>query len=91
MPFYKDQENKVHFIDSVDFEHLLPSGVVPISTGEAQVLQSPPEPTTEQVKSLRQAAYSAESDPLFFKFQRGEVAQTEWLQKVDEIRVRYPV
>jgi hypothetical protein len=43
-----------------------------------------------QAKSNRRAAYQAEADPLFFKSQRGEVTQQEWLDKVAEIEARYP-
>jgi hypothetical protein len=38
----------------------------------------------------RSAAYAAESDPLFFKAQAGEVDQAEWLAKREEIRARFP-
>lgn len=38
----------------------------------------------------RAAAYKAEADPLFFKAQRGEATQQEWLDKVAEIQSRYP-
>lgn len=39
--------------------------------------------------SLRQEAYRNESDPLFFKWQRGEATEQEWLAKVNEIKSRY--
>lgn len=38
----------------------------------------------------REAAYRAESDPLFFKEQRGEVPPGTWLDKVGEIKERFP-
>lgn len=38
----------------------------------------------------RAAAYKEESDPLFFKWQRGEATEQEWLDKVNEIKLRYP-
>lgn len=38
----------------------------------------------------RAAAYAAETDPLFFKAQRGEATTEEWSAKVEEIRARYP-
>lgn len=38
----------------------------------------------------RHAAYAAESDPVFFKSQRGEATQQEWLDKIAEIKTRYP-
>lgn len=43
-----------------------------------------------QVEAQRAEAYRNESDPLFFKSQRGEATQQEWLDKVAEIKARYP-
>lgn len=40
--------------------------------------------------ALRHAAYIAESDPIFFKALRGEATQQEWLDKVAEIKARWP-
>jgi hypothetical protein len=37
----------------------------------------------------KRAAYAAESDPLFFKWQRGEGTEQAWLDKVAEIQARY--
>jgi len=42
------------------------------------------------VKAKRQAAYIAEADPLFFKAQRNEIPTSDWLEKVEEIKNRYP-
>lgn len=39
-------------------------------------------------KAARAEAYRVESDPLFFKAQRGEATMEEWLAKVEEIKVR---
>ena len=38
----------------------------------------------------RKAAYQAEADPLFFKYQRGEATEQEWLDKIAEIKARFP-
>lgn len=38
--FYKDQSNKLHFIEDESFEHLLPAGSVPISDAEAEAIQA---------------------------------------------------
>ena len=38
----------------------------------------------------RQLALQQEADPLFFKWQRGEATEQEWLDKVQQIRERYP-
>jgi hypothetical protein len=54
---------------------------------------SPPPPVTptrEEQEALRHAAYTAEADPLFFKWQAGEGTEAEWLAKREEIRNRYP-
>lgn len=38
---------------------------------------------------LRSTAYQQESDPIFFKMQRGEATIDEWLAKIAEIKSRY--
>jgi hypothetical protein len=43
----------------------------------------------QDIDVLRRNAYQLESDPLFFKWQRGELEKQAWLDKVDEIRNRY--
>lgn len=40
-------------------------------------------------EQLRTVAYRTESDPLFFKAQRGEATMEEWIAKVNEIKARY--
>jgi hypothetical protein len=47
-------------------------------------------PSAEQIAALRAAAYAAEADPLFFKWQRDEADREDWLRKVKEIKARYP-
>ena len=42
------------------------------------------------IDALRQTAYTNESDPLFFKYQRGECSKDEWLAKIEEIKIRLP-
>lgn len=44
----------------------------------------------EKIRAARQAAFVAEADPLFFKWQRGEGTEEAWLEKVAEIRFRFP-
>ena len=41
-------------------------------------------------KANREQAYKTESDHLFFKWQRGEITEQEYLEKVEEIRQRFP-
>ena len=44
----------------------------------------------EQQKQNRLYAYERESDPIFFKWQRGEGTEAEWLAKVAEVKQQYP-
>jgi len=44
----------------------------------------------KRIEANRAFAYTAEADPLFFKYQAGEVTKKEWLAKREEIRSRYP-
>ena len=40
--------------------------------------------------ALRAESYRLESDPIIFQWQRGEKTEQEWLDKIDEIKVRFP-
>lgn len=44
----------------------------------------------KQAQQNRQADYITEADPLYFGWQRGENTEQAWLDKVAEIRARYP-
>lgn len=63
------------------------------SQGNPSLMDSP-SPTvdqiTEAVTSARSAAYRSESDQLFFKVQRGEAKKSEWVDKIKEIKLRFP-
>lgn len=49
-----------------------------------------PDELRRQVKDQRRSAYAQESDPLFFKSQRGEATVEEWQAKIVEIKERFP-
>ena len=66
MPHYKDLSDKLHFLDSADFEHLLPAGCVAITEAEADAIANPP-PTAEQVKATRTAEIKAALVEIDFK------------------------
>jgi hypothetical protein len=44
----------------------------------------------QEAERNRKEAYFNESDPLFFKAQRGDTTMQEWLDKVSEIKARFP-
>jgi hypothetical protein len=48
-------------------------------------------PPAPDYSAMRRAAYTTESDPLFFKEQRQEVPAGTWLDKVAEIKARFTV
>ena len=56
----------------------------------AEVARLQAELPNKIAKENRAAAYKLEADPLFFKAQRGEITQQEWLDKVEEIKQRFP-
>jgi len=47
-------------------------------------------PPAPDYSAMRHAAYVAESDPIFFMSQRSEATQQQWLDKVAEIKARWP-
>lgn len=44
----------------------------------------------QNITRQRAEAYKNESDPIFFKWQRNEATEEEWLTKVTEIKERFP-
>ena len=44
----------------------------------------------QQVENNRRNAYRNEADPLYLKWQRGESTEQEWLDKIEEIKDRFP-
>ena len=68
---------------------------VPLSADEVAEKQAyerdvAPVVLRQEVEQRRAAAYRLESDPLFFKAQRGEATIDEWTAKVAEIKARFP-
>jgi hypothetical protein len=44
----------------------------------------------EAVETARATAYQAESDPIFFQYQRGDATEADWLAAVEAVKVAYP-
>lgn len=61
MPNYKDSNNRVHFIDSEYFEHLLPAGCVAITEAEAEAinLAAALPPSVDDIRIQRDALLTA--------------------------------
>lgn len=67
-----------------------PAPVDGVWTQQWEILPLPASTILENMKAARAEAYKTESDPLFFKAQRGEATMDEWSDKVSEIKDRYP-
>lgn len=61
MPYYKDPQNKPHYLDDARHAHLLPAGCVEITDAEAATLQNPA-PTAEQLHAALVASAQAALD-----------------------------
>ena len=44
----------------------------------------------QRVREERSIAYRNEADPLYLKWQRNEATEQEWLDKIEEIKERFP-
>jgi len=69
---------------------LTPEEIAQAQAQAAQAAQAEAQWKIDNATQLRQQAYIAEADPLFFKAQRGEATLDEWQDKVAEIKARYP-
>lgn len=57
MPFYKDKENKLHFLDSTEFEHFLCPDCIAITDEEAETIrkaEAPPAASQDPIEKLRE-------------------------------------
>ena len=82
---YKDLENNLHFLDSTEFEHLLPVGCVQITDEEADSIRlSKVVPPTYQ--ELRAAAYPSFADQFDTIFHGGLDA---WKAEIQAVKTKY--
>jgi len=57
MPYFKNTDGSLHFLESAEFEHLLPAGCVQIADAEAAVMQKL---LPDQAKAVKWDAIKAE-------------------------------
>lgn len=96
MRFFKNASNALFAFESDGSQDdLITDDLVEISSDKHAAMveslkpQVTPEMILAQQKKERAYAYATESDPLFFKYQRGEIEKQVWLEKVAEIKKRY--
>ena len=82
MPYYKDTSNNLHFLDSSEFEYLLPADCVAITDEEAQAIQAEQEannPVVIPSISMRQARLAL--------LQKNQLDDVESLINTPEMRI----
>lgn len=85
---YKDLENNLHFLDSIEFEHLLPVGCVQITDKEAEALQPKPIPPTYQ--ELRAAAYPPVALYLDGIAKADDLQVQQYIDECLAVKAKYP-
>ena len=90
------------FVDAtVETNQVLNNSTVQIEDTRIVETQLVRDLTEQEIEGLKQqhndsqtqqriTAYRDESDPIFFKWQRGEATEQAWKDKVQEIKNRYP-
>ncbi|WP_341743103.1 hypothetical protein [Azonexus hydrophilus] len=78
-----------NWFDFATADEISAAGFVEVEQAPASSPPAEPQPPLTQ-RQLRAIAYQQESDPIFFKEQRGEVPTGSWNDKVSEIKARYP-
>ena len=82
---YKDPNNNLHFLDSAEFDHLLPVGCVQIADDEAETIRlSKVVPPT--YSELRAAAYPSFADQFDTIFHGGIDA---WKAEIQAVKTKY--
>jgi len=87
-----NQNGNYSWVDEAGFHSASPNDAQVLNWLAAGNTPEPADPPpAPDFAALRRAAYTAEADPLFFKAQRGEATQADWLAKIAEIKARYPM
>lgn len=60
MSYYKDTNNKLHFIEDDAYAYLLPAGAIQITGAEADAIRATYQPTLAEIKAAKWEAIKAE-------------------------------
>lgn len=83
-------EGVIHMYAPLAYWREQETAVVVPNLGGGSINVPVPEPIVPNYEEQRKAAYREESDPIFFKWQRGEATEQEWIDKIAEIKARFP-
>jgi hypothetical protein len=87
MSHYKAQDNSVHFLDSAEFEYLLPAGSVAITDEEAEALR----PKTELTYAQKRAAEYPPMTDYLDGVVKGDQDQIDaYIVACQAIKAKYP-
>ena len=84
---YKAPDNSIHFLDSADYEHLLPAGSVQITDEEAEALRPKTEPTYAE---KRAAEYPPITDYLDGVVKGDQAQIDKYIADCQAIKAKYP-
>ena len=90
---YKDLENNLHFLDSTEFEHLLPVGCVQITDDEAESIRKVAEQARLDAMTyseLRAAAYPSFADQADMQYWDKVNGTNNWQTAIGAIKAKYP-
>ena len=93
MPYYKDTDNNIHFIDSEEFESYLPFGLIRISDQEADYILA--QKTQMQLDARTYAEKRASAYPSFTDYLdgivKGDRAQVDkYIADCLAVKARFP-
>ena len=86
--YYKAPDNSLHFLESADYKHLLPSGSVQITEAEAEALRPvAPAPTYSELRAAEYPPYTDYIDGVV----KGDQAQIDtYIAACLAVKAKYP-
>jgi hypothetical protein len=85
--YYKAPDNSVHFLDSADYEYLLPAGSVQITDEEAEALRPKIEPTYAEKRAVEYPSMTDYLDGVV----KGDQAQIDkYIADCLAVKAKYP-
>jgi len=93
MPHYKDQNNKLHWLDSSEHEFYLPTGSVQITDAQAQVIKAQELAEIESAKTYaekRQAEYPPITDYLDGIAKADQAQIAKYIADCQAVKSKYP-
>ena len=89
MPNYKDKNNQIHFLDSKQYEYLLPAGCVEITDEECAAIQEANKPviTYKELRAREYPDYREYLDGIV----KGDQAQVDkYIADCLAVKAKYP-